>query len=122
MYRHTNLLLGLLVALAGLDGVLGSLGLGDGFLNSQEPSVTLSAALGFEGVLVAGELESEGKGAVLSNVGSIGLVDVSNCAMASLLAAVLTKFRTPAGCSFLSACLTKKRRPFPVWLDQATTG
>lgn len=30
--------------------------------------------------------------------------------------------RTPAGLSFLSACLTKKIRPFPVWLDHAAVG
>ena len=71
--KLTNLFLGLLVTLARLNSVLGRLGLGDGLLDSDEPSVALSSGRGLEGVLVAGELESESKGTVLGKVGRVGL-------------------------------------------------
>jgi hypothetical protein len=74
--KRTNLLLVLLVALARLNRVFGSLGLGDGLLNGDEPSVTLGGGLSLEGVLVAGDLEGESDGAVLGKVGGIGLVRV----------------------------------------------
>lgn len=65
----------LLVALAGLDRVLGRLGLGDGLFDGDEPAITLRRVLGLEGVLVAGELDGEGQGAVLDEVGGIGQVE-----------------------------------------------
>ncbi len=73
LYRRTNLLLVLLVAFAGLNSVLGSLGLGDGLLNGDEPSITLSSGLSFKSVLVARDLEGESDSAVLGEVGGIGL-------------------------------------------------
>lgn len=72
-HLRTNLLLCLLVTLAGLDGVLGGLGLGDSLLNSDEPSVTLSGGRSLKGVLVTGELECESKSTVLGEVGRVGL-------------------------------------------------
>jgi hypothetical protein len=63
----------LLVALAGLDAILLGLGLSDGLLDGDEPSLTLGGGLGLEGVLVAGDLDGEGNGAVLDEVGGIGL-------------------------------------------------
>lgn len=70
---RTNLLLCLFVALAGLDGVLGGLGLGDGLLDGNEPSVTLGGGRSLKGVLVAGELECESKSTVLGKVSRVGL-------------------------------------------------
>ena len=67
----------LLVTLAGLDALLSGLGLSDGLLNGDEPSVTLCSTLSLERVLVAGDLEGEGDGAVLDEVGGVGLVEVS---------------------------------------------
>jgi hypothetical protein len=67
----------LLVTLAGLDALLGGLGLSDGLLDGNEPSVTLDRALSLEGVLVAGDLEGEGNGAILDEVGSVGLLIIS---------------------------------------------
>jgi hypothetical protein len=75
--KRTNLLLVLLVALARLNRVLGSLGLGDGLLYGDEPSVTLGGGGGLEGVLVARDLEGESDSAVLGEVGGIGLLRVS---------------------------------------------
>jgi hypothetical protein len=71
---HTNLLLLLLVALAGLDSVLGLLSVGDGLLDGEVPAITLSGSLSLESVLGARDLESECVGAVLVEVGSIGQV------------------------------------------------
>ena len=75
----TDLLLGLLVRVAGLDAVLGRLGLGDGPLDSDKPSVALGSRLGLERVLVARDLESKGNGAVLGEVGCISLSHVRGC-------------------------------------------
>lgn len=63
----------LLVGLVGNDGLLGSLGLLDGLLNSEEPAVALRGSLGLEGVLAAVELEVESNGAVLGELGRISL-------------------------------------------------
>jgi hypothetical protein len=78
----TNLLLLLLVRLAGLDGVLAGLGLGDGLLDGHVPAVTLERVLGLEGVLGAGDLEGKDLGAVLVEVGSVGLSRVSKSVIA----------------------------------------
>ena len=75
--KLTNLLLVLLVALARLDCVLGGLGLGDGLLNGDEPSIALGSGGGLEGVLVARDLERESDSAVLGEVSGIGLMHVS---------------------------------------------
>jgi hypothetical protein len=74
---HTNLLLVLLVALAGLDAIFGSLGLGDGLLDGDEPAIALGRVLSLEGVLVSGDLQGECKTAVLDKVGSVSLSNVS---------------------------------------------
>jgi hypothetical protein len=74
---HTNLLLVLLVALAGLDAIFGSLGLGDGLLDGDEPAIALGRVLSLEGVLVSGDLQGECKTAVLDEVGSVSLSNVS---------------------------------------------
>jgi hypothetical protein len=63
----------LLVTLARLNALLGGLGLGDGPLNGNEPSVALGSGLSLEGVLVAGDLDGEGNEAVLVEVSGIGL-------------------------------------------------
>lgn len=73
MVTLTQLLLLLLIGLARLDTLLGLLGLGDGLLDSNKPSVTLRGSLGLEGMLVARDLESKSDSAVLDEVGSIGL-------------------------------------------------
>jgi len=75
----TDLLLGLLVRVAGLDAVLGRLGLGDGPLDSDKPSVALGSRLGLERVLVARDLEGKGNGAVLGEVGCVSLSHVRGC-------------------------------------------
>jgi hypothetical protein len=67
----------LLVALAGLDAIFGSLGLGDGLLNGDEPAIALGRVLSLEGVLVSGDLQGECKTAVLDEVGSVSLSNVS---------------------------------------------
>jgi hypothetical protein len=105
--EHTNLLFLLLVALAGLDAFFGFLGIYDRLLDGDEPAITLNRILGLEGVLVAGDLEGKGNGAILVEIGRIGLSGVSRCQGRQICLFSHTKFRTPAGCSFWSACLTK---------------
>lgn len=80
----TDLLLGLLVGVAGLNAVLGRLGLGNGLLDSDEPSVTLGSRLGLKGVLVARDLESKGNSAVLGEVGCVGLLDVRGLSLVKI--------------------------------------
>lgn len=120
--KLTELGLLLLVSLAGLNALLSLLGFSDGLLDGDEPAITLSQGLSLEGVLVAVNLESEGNSSVLGKVGGVGLLLVNKGTGRKARGSVRTKFRTPAGLSFLSACLTKKRRPFPVWLDHAAVG
>jgi hypothetical protein len=105
--ERTDLLLLLFVSLAGLDGVLAGLGLGDGLLDGEVPAITLKRVLGLEGVLGAGDLEGEHLSAVLVEVGSVGLSRVSQDVSVARDVELRTKFRAPAGCSFWSACLTK---------------
>jgi hypothetical protein len=118
---RTNRLLLLLVALAGLNALLSLLGLGDGLLDGQVPAVTLRCRLGLERVLGARDLEGEAVGAVLVEISSIGLFKVNLSTLVFNGVVVHTRLRTPAGCSLLSACLTKYNSPFPVWVDQAAT-
>jgi hypothetical protein len=75
--KLTELGLLLLVSLAGLDALLGLLGLSDGLLDGDEPAITLSQGLGLEGVLVAVDLERESNGSVLDKVSGVGLYRVS---------------------------------------------
>lgn len=69
----TQLLQLSLVALAGSDGLLLSLGGGSLGLESGEPAVTLTTVGGLEGVLLTVDLEVELVGAVLGDVTNIGL-------------------------------------------------
>lgn len=66
-----------LVALTRGDGLLLSLGLGGLGLQGGDPAVALSSVGGLEGVLVAVQLEEELIGALLGNIGNIGLFHVS---------------------------------------------
>jgi hypothetical protein len=104
---RTNRLLLLLVALAGLDALLCLLGLGDGLLDGQVPAVALRCGLGIERVLGARDLEGEAVGAILVEIGSVGLSYVNKGSLAIDGVFMRTRLRTPAGCSLLSACLTK---------------
>jgi hypothetical protein len=63
----------LLVGLVGNDGLLGSLGLLNSLLNGDEPAIALSGSLRLESVLAAVELEVESDGAILDELGGIGL-------------------------------------------------
>lgn len=110
----------LLVRLVGDDGVLGRLGLLDSLLDGDEPAVALSSGLGLEGVLAAVQLEVEGNGTVLGELGGIGLRELVDDG--EMAVGMLTSFKAPAGVDFSSACLTKKSRPLPVTLDQAAVG
>jgi hypothetical protein len=118
---RTNRLLLLLVALAGLDAVLCLLGLGDGLLDGQVPAVALRCGLGIERVLGARDLEGKAVGTILVEIGSVRLSYVNKGFRGLSGVFVRTRLRTPAGCSLLSACLTKYSSPFPVWVDQAAT-
>jgi hypothetical protein len=73
-------------------------------------------------VLAAVQLEVEGKGAILGELGRIRLGMLEMMCLCKFCVSVHTKFRTPAGVSFWSPCLAKNRRPFPVTLDQAAVG
>lgn len=107
MDKLTKLGLLLLVGLAGLDGILGLLGLNDSLLDGDEPAITLSQGLCLEGVLVAVDLQRESNGSVLDKIGSVSLCTVNRRLAKRISGFVRTKFRAPAGLSFLSACLTK---------------
>lgn len=62
-----------LVTLAGGDGLLLSLGLGGLGLKGGDPAVALSSVGSLERVLVAVQLEEELIGALLGNIGDVGL-------------------------------------------------
>lgn len=64
----------LLVALTGFDVIFGRLGLSDGLLDGDEPSIALWRILSLKGVLVARNLECKGNGAILDKVGCVGLL------------------------------------------------
>lgn len=74
---RTDLVFVLLVSIARLDQVLGSLGLGHGLFQGKEPAIALSSRLGLEGVLVTADLEGEGSCAILDKVIGVGLSFVS---------------------------------------------
>lgn len=97
----------LLVALAGDNVLLGCLGLLDGLLESHEPAIALRKSLGLERVLVSVELEVEGNGAVLAEIGRLRLLSRISLSPERSSKFAHTKFKTPAGVAFSSACLTK---------------
>lgn len=66
-----------LVALAGNDGLLFSLGLSGLGFQSNKPAVTLSSVSSLESMLLAVNLEDEFVGALLGKVGDIGLRHIS---------------------------------------------
>jgi len=72
---HTDLLLLLLVAIAGLNALLGLLRIDDGLLDGNVPAITLGGGLGLEGVLVARDLEGKGDSAVLGEISCVGQVE-----------------------------------------------
>jgi hypothetical protein len=73
----------LLVALAGLDALLGRFGLGDGLVDSDVPAITLGCRLRLESVLAARDLHGESVGAILVEVGCVGLSHVSRSTFCS---------------------------------------
>lgn len=113
----------LLVALAGKNLLLLSLGLLSNLLDGGEPAITLSAVWCFELVLVSTGLERKLVCADLLEILRIRLsCDVSEChvfvnnhAHATL---ARTKFKTPVGALF-SPVLENRRRPSPVWAAHA---
>jgi hypothetical protein len=64
----------LLVAVLCVDLVLGGFGLFDALLEGDEPAISLDRGLCLEGVLVAMELEEEGNGAILAQIGCLRLL------------------------------------------------
>lgn len=72
----TKLLDGLLVLLAGGDGLGGLLGLLDDLLEGDNPAIALGGVGGLERVLVAVELEGEDLVALLGDLSSLSLQDL----------------------------------------------
>jgi hypothetical protein len=114
--KRTQLLVGLLEAGAGDNGLLQLLGLGDILLEGLEPAITGGLGVGSEGVLGAVQTEGDFLGLGSSEVLNFRLGRISQV---EVKVGAPTKFRAPWGLSFCSASLTKYRRPLPVSLDQA---